>query len=119
MPRVCVALLFLAVAIEPAIMESTGLKKEKAGKKITIVGCLVETEGHFTISGEDHSTEFLLMTRGDIEVRDYVGHVISVRGRTVGSDGYVSIGKDHGKPDRLIGIKVESVRMARESCEMK
>ena len=119
MPRVFVALLLFAIAIEPAIMEGSGPKKGKTGKKVTISGCLVETEGRFTITDEHHSGEFLLMTSGAFEVRAHVGHVISVTGRTVADDGYVLMDGDKGTQDQLIGIKVESVRTIKEICEVK
>ena len=118
MPRIWVALLFLAIAIGPVNIEGAGLKKEERGKKITVVGCLVETEGHFTITDEHQHSEFLLMTRGDIDMRASVGHLVRVKGRTADRDDYVPIGGDKGG-SRFIGLKVESVSGTKESCDLK
>ena len=113
--RICLALLFFAIAIGQATMEGTGLKTEKAGKKITVVACLVEIRGHFTLTDENYHSDFLMMTLGDFDMRADVGHLIRVKGRSVGHDGYVPIGGD----SRFIGIKVESVRVVGASCDLK
>ena len=104
----------MSAIVEMAIRGCTSDKK-KGGKKVTVVGCVVENEGHIVMTDKEYPGGVVLMSSGDIDIKIYIGRMMRVTGimTTMGDEGTVKVG-----PDEMMGIKVQSMKTTKGICDM-
>ena len=75
-----VLVLFSMSAPAEIAIRSSGSEKKKRGRKITMVGCVVEKDGHMMLTDREHPGGIVLMSSGDIDIKANVGLIIPIRG---------------------------------------
>ena len=114
-----VLLLFSMSALAEIAIRSSGSEKKKRGRKITLVGCVVEKDGHMMLTDKEHPAGIVLMSSGDIDIKAHVGLIMKVVGImiTMGSEGTVKVGQDKAQTGKMMGIKLKSMKMIKGSCD--
>jgi hypothetical protein len=113
-----VLLLFSMSAFAEVAVRSGASEKKKRGQKITMVGCVVEKDGHMMITDKEHPFGIVLMSSGDIDIRAHVGQTMRVVGImiTMGDEGTIKVRHDKMQTREMMGIKLESMKMIKSTC---
>ena len=113
-------LLFCISASADARIGNGRSEKKQRGKKITMVGCIVEKDGHMMMTDKEHPGGVVLMSSGDIDIKAHVGQMMRVAGImiTMGNDGTIKVGQDKMQIGEMMGIKLESMKMKKGTCDM-
>jgi hypothetical protein len=113
-------LLFCISASADARIGNGRSQKKQRGKKITMVGCIVEKDGHMMMTDKEQPGGVVLMSSGDIDIKAHVGQMMRVTGImiTMGNEGTIKVGQDKLQTGEMVGIKLESMKMIKATCDL-
>ena len=120
-PTAYILLLLLSMsAVAEMDIRCGGSKKKKGGMKITMVGCVLEKDGHMMMTDKEHPGGVVLMSSGDIDIKAHLGQIMRVEGImiTMGDEGTINVRQDKMQTGEMMGIKLESMKMIKGHCDM-